>query len=230
MARSDRLLQLMQCIRILPPPVRASVLADELGVSQRTIYRDIEALRRAGALIDGEAGFGYTLQEDPAMPAMLFTHDEMEALVLGLREVREVGDPVLARAADHALSKLKASLPDRMRAGFEHAVLYAKRFRERPIIKIDIEALRCETREERIVKLDYVDALGSVTKRDVMPLAIVYLENTLVLLAWCKLRKDYRTFRIDRISRLETTRISFRPNRVGMMRTYLDRLSDEAAS
>ena len=77
MAKSDRLLQLMQCLRTLPPPVKAQALSLELGVSLRTIYRDIDALRRSGALIDGEAGYGYTLQEDPALPPMLFSRSSL---------------------------------------------------------------------------------------------------------------------------------------------------------
>ncbi|MEO1027856.1 MAG: YafY family protein [Pseudomonadota bacterium] len=225
MARSDRLLQLIQCLRTETPPVTAEFLSKELGVSVRTLYRDIEALRRAGALIDGEAGFGYTLQEDPALPPMLFTRDEMEAIVLGLREVFEVADPVLAKAAENALSKLKASLPDRMQAEFQHAVLYAKRFQPRPLIRIDIETLRRETREERAVDLRYESLEGQATSRRVLPLAIMFFDRALILVAWCKLREDYRSFRIDRIRELQTTDDSFRPGRVSLLRTYMDRMS-----
>jgi len=224
MAKSDRLLQLMQCLRTMAPPVKAQALSHELGVSLRTIYRDIDSLRRSGALIDGEAGYGYTLQEDPALPPMMFSRDEMEALVLGLREVVQVADPVLAKAADNALSKLKASLPQRMRAEFEHAVLYAKRFYSRPEIRIDIEALRHATRAESVIDLDYADVEGARTQRAVQPLAIVFFDRSLVLLAWCEMREDYRSFRIDRIEKMTVTERSFRPRRVSMLREYLDRL------
>ena len=227
MARSDRLLQMMQCLRTLHPPVQASQLADELSVSIRTIYRDIDALRRSGALIDGEAGYGYTLQEDPALPPMMFSRDEMEALVLGLREVMQVGDPVLAKAASNAHSKLKASLPDRMRAEFEHAVLYAKRFYKRPEISIDIEALRAATRQEFVIHMRYRDEQNRPTQRDVLPLAIMFFDKALVLLAWCNLRNAFRSFRIDRIAHFDVTDQSFRPRRVGLLRTYLENLSEE---
>jgi len=224
MAKSDRLLQLMQCLRTFPPPVKAQSLSDELGVSLRTIYRDIDTLRRSGALIDGEAGYGYTLQEDPALPPMMFSRDEMEALVLGLREVVQVADPVLAKAAENALSKLKASLPERMRSEFEHAVLYAKRFYCRPVITIDIEQFRHATRTEQVVEISYVDVDENPTLRSIRPLAIVFFDRSLVALAWCELRQDYRSFRIDRIRKMSVTDRSFRPRRVAMLREYLDRL------
>ena len=230
MARSDRLLQMMQCLRTLHPPVRAGQLADELNVSIRTIYRDIDALRRSGALIDGEAGYGYTLQEDPALPPMMFSRDEMEALVLGLREVMQVGDPVLAKAASNAHSKLKASLPDRMRAEFEHAVLYARRSNARPETSIDIESLRAATRQEFAIDMHYRDEQDRSTKRQVLPLAIMFFDRALVLVAWCNLRSAFRSFRIDRIEHFDVTDQSFRPRRVGLLRTYRQILADQAAS
>lgn len=228
MAKSDRLLQLMQCLRTFPAPVKAHALSKELGVSLRTIYRDIDSLRRSGALIDGEAGYGYTLQEDPALPPMMFSRDEMESLVLGLREVVQVADPVLAKAAENALSKLKASLPERMRAEFEHAVLYAKRFHCRPEISIDIEALRHATRNEQVIEIDYSDVDENRTRRAIQPLAIVFFDRSLVVLAWCELRTAYRSFRIDRIVEMTVTDRSFRPRRVPMLREYLDRLEQSS--
>jgi predicted DNA-binding transcriptional regulator YafY len=215
---------MMQCLRTFAPPVKAQALSDELGVSLRTIYRDIDTLRRSGALIDGEAGYGYTLQEDPALPPMMFSRDEMESLVLGLREVVQVADPVLAKAAENALSKLKASLPERMRSEFEHAVLYAKRFHCRPEISIDIAAFRQATRNEQVVEINYVDAEEMPTVRAIQPLAIVFFDRSLVALAWCELRQDYRSFRIDRIRHMIVTNRSFRPRRAAMLREYLDRL------
>lgn len=228
MAKSDRLLQMMQCLRTMPAPVKAQDLGDELGVSLRTIYRDIESLRRSGALIDGAAGYGYTLQEDPALPPMMFSRDEMEALVLGLREVVQVADPVLAKAAENALSKLKASLPERMRSEFEHAVLYARRFYTRPDIRIDIAALREATRHEYVIEIDYVDVEGRSTHRTIQPLALVFFDRSLVVLAYCEMRLDYRSFRIDRIERMNQLERSFRPRRVPMLREYLDRLEHSA--
>jgi len=230
MSKSTRLIQMMQLLRTLPAPVTAERLASELGISIRSVYRDVDSLRAAGAVIDGEAGFGYTLVEDPALPPMLFSRDEMEALVLGLREVIEVADPVLAEAAGSALAKLRASLPARMHHEFEHAVLHAKRYYPRPPIRIDIAALRRAAREERAVDIRYTDLQDATTERRVLPLAIVFMDQSLMLLAWCQLRTDFRTFRIDRIDTLTETEESFRPKRVAMLRDCVAKIEREVAA
>lgn len=128
MTRTERLFKLMQALRIVPAPATAQALADRLDVTARTIYRDIDALRGLGAVIDGAAGFGYRLIEDAALPPLNFDEDELEALVLGLREVGEVGDSTLADAAQSALAKLRARLPQTQAHRLDHAVLSARRF------------------------------------------------------------------------------------------------------
>ncbi len=220
MSRSARLIQIMQYLRSRRPPVQASAITEEMQVSVRSIYRDIDSLRSAGARIDGEAGFGYTLVEDPALPPMMFSQDEMEALVLGLREVIEVADPVLADAANNALSKLQAVLPERLRDRLEHSVLYAKRFHVRPEIRIDVSALRLATREERAIDIRYCDAVNAATERRVQPLAIIFMDQTLMLIAWCQMRNDFRAFRLDRIEAMILSDESFRPKRAGLLREY----------
>lgn len=230
MAKSERLLQLMQLLRLLPPPVQAARLAEELGVSQRTLYRDIDSLRRTGAIIDGAAGFGYTLVEDPALPPMMFNADEMEALVLGLREVSEIGDPVLASAARHVLAKVGAVLPDRMRQQMQNATLSVARHWERPHIGIDVAAMRKAARDEYAVHIHYADVKGDRTERTIWPLSIVYMDQTLVLLARCQLRQDFRAFRMDRIADMTVLSDSFRPRRVPLLREALAKVEAEAAA
>ena len=225
MSKATRLIQLLHELRMHTPPVTAQTLAEAMAVSDRTIYRDIDALRTAGAVIDGEAGFGYTLTEDPALPPQMFSHDEIEALVLGLREVREIADPALANAADSALAKLRATLPDRLKSRLEHAVLYAKRFHERPEITIDPAAIRKAAWEETALDIAYVDQHDKATKRRVYPLSIIYFDQTLVLLAWCCLRKADRIFRLDRIQSIALTDESFRPNRVPLLRDAIARIN-----
>ncbi len=218
MPRSERLIQLMQLLRTMPQPVRARDLAQELQVSLRSTYRDIESLRAMGAVIDGEAGFGYSLVEDPALPPMMFSTDEMEALILGLREVAQIADPVLVDAASNALAKLRACLPEPMRLQTEHSFLHEKRFAKRPEISIYMPALRQAMRDEYIVKISYIDQYDRQSQRRLLPLSIIYMENALMLAGWCELRRDFRAFRIDRITDLNVLDESFRPRRVPLMR------------
>lgn len=220
----------MQLLRSLPTPIKAERLAEELAISKRSVYRDIDSLRATGAVIDGAAGYGYTLIEDPALPPMMFNADEMEALVLGLREVIEVGDPVLAESAVNVLAKLRACLPDRMRQQMQNAVLHAKRFHARPEIVVDVTALRKAAREERVVHIFYSDAKGETSERSIWPLSIVFMDQALVLLSKCLLRNDFRVFRIDRISQLKVCEQSFRPHRVALLRDCLDRIQHDAAT
>ncbi|MDC0737619.1 YafY family protein [Cognatishimia sp. SS12] len=224
MSRTARLFQLMQSLRSLSPPVTAEVLASELSVSQRTIYRDIDSLRGLGAVIDGEAGFGYTLIEDASLPPLAFEDEELEALVLGLREVMAVGDPALAQAADSAFSKLRARLPDGQAHRLRHAVLSAQSFSPPPAPTVDARVLRRAAWEERRIAFDYIDAVAAQTHREVDPLSIVYMQMSHCLLAWCHLRQDYRAFRLDRMQNLTVLEQSFRPQRVPMLRIYLERM------
>lgn len=220
-------MKLMQLFRSLPAPVRAKTLAHETGVSLRSVYRDIEALRSMGAVIDGAAGYGYTLIDDPALPPMSFSQDEIEALVLGLREVQAVADPVLSKAAQNALGKLRASLPASQRQRLEHASLHARRFHPRPEISIDIAKLRASIRAEMVVHIYYTDQHSANSERDIYPLGIVFLESTLVLASWCCLRQDFRTFRLDRIVKFAETGQSFRPKRVPLLREIFAKFKAE---
>lgn len=227
MSRTDRLFQLMQALRDLPPPATAQALAQETGVSERTIYRDIDTLRGLGAVIDGEAGFGFTLVEDATLPPLGFVPEEIEALVVGLKEVMEVADPSLAHAAQSALTKLKSRLPEAQAHRLKHAVLTAKRFHKPPEISIDAGVLRQAAWEERTVAFDYGDAKGQRTTREVDPLAIVFMQSAHCLMAYCHLRKDFRAFRLDRVINLDVTNGSFRPRRIPMLREYKARLEAE---
>ncbi|MFW5641682.1 MAG: helix-turn-helix transcriptional regulator [Roseicyclus sp.] len=145
-----------------PAPFTAARLAEPTGVSERAIYRDIAALRAAGALIIGQAGFGYTLTEDTALPPQMLTRLETEAVILGLSAVRAEGDPELAAAAADALAKITASLPEQARQHARHAGLRAARVDPKPPLVIDPCAVRHATWEERAVDIDYIS--GGITK------------------------------------------------------------------
>lgn len=218
MPRTDRLFSLLQAMRNLPNPVTAARLADETGVSLRTIYRDVETLRGVGAVIDGTAGFGYVLTEDASLPPLSFDNDELEALVLGLREVAQIGDPDLVVAAKTALSKLQARLPAGQGHRLKHAILSAKRFSKLPEPTVDVGVLRRACWDEFEVAFAYSDAAGMMTQRTVKPLGISFMDRSNCLLAFCTLRQDFRAFRLDRMTDLQATSRSFRPHRVPLLR------------
>jgi predicted DNA-binding transcriptional regulator YafY len=216
----------MQALRTMIAPVKATDLAAQTEVSLRTVYRDIDSLRAAGAMIDGEAGYGYTLIEDPALPPMMFTVDEIEALVLGLKEVQSIADPVLANAAKNVLSKVAAGLPKSLQNELTHSVLHVKNFSTRPDITVDIADLRKQTRAENELNIEYNDAVGAQTTRTILPLSIVYMDGKLMIISFCNLRNDFRAFRMDRLVAFHPTGKSFKPRRVAMLRDALKSITN----
>jgi predicted DNA-binding transcriptional regulator YafY len=225
MARHDRLLRLLHALRTLPPPVTAARLAEATEVSVRSVYRDVGSLRAAGARIEGEAGWGYALQEDPALPPQSFTRLEIEALLLGLAEVRQSGDGALAEAAEAVAAKVVASLPERQAREAAHAVLRLYRRAPRVVPQEHLGPLREAAWAERAVDLVYRDERGCASARRVWPLVISYADQHLTLLAWCRLREDFRKFRVDRIEAAAVTDESFRPRRAGLLREFVAGLS-----
>ncbi len=224
MARPDRLFRLLHALRMLPAPVTAARLAVETGVSERTLYRDIESLRIGGALIDGAAGVGYTLTEDPALPPQMFTRLEVEALVLGLAEVRLAGDPALAKAAEAAQAKIIATLPERVQRQAVHAVQQTYRFEKRPAAPPYLGLVREAAWDERALDIRYLDRDDVMTARRILPLSVVFLDRTLMVLAWCCLRQDFRRFHLSKMQEVTLSSESFRPRRVPLLREFLGRL------
>jgi len=221
MPRSDRLFRLLHVLRSLPAPVTAARLAEATEVSVRSIYRDIAALRASGARIDGEAGYGYALEEDPSLPPQSFTRLEIEALLLGLGEVRQSGDAELAQAAESVAAKVIARLPERQAREAAHAVLRVYRHRPREVRQAALSVMREAAWDERAVDISYRDEAGRETRRRIWPLAVAFLDETLLTVAWCCLRQDIRRFRLDRIEAAEPTEESFRPRRVALLRDYV---------
>ncbi|MDO5631678.1 MAG: YafY family protein [Paracoccus sp. (in: a-proteobacteria)] len=222
MARSDRLMRLMDRLRRLPAPVTAARLASETGVSPRQLYRDIATLRAGGALIDGEAGVGYTLTEDPALPPQSFSRLEIEALRLAVEALPAIGDPDLIEAAHTALSRMIATLPERQAQQAMHAIM--KTFvplpaRDPP--QVPLALIRQACWDEQALMIDYCDVQGARTQRVIWPLALSYSERALMLLAHCRLRDDFRTFHVNRIADTHMTGDSFRPRRVALLRDYI---------
>ncbi len=224
MPKSERLFRLLTAFRMLPQPVSAARLAQETGVSERTLYRDIQALRAGGALIDGEAGVGYTLTEDPALPPQMFTRLEVEALILGLAEVGLAGDPALAKAAQAAQAKIIATLPDRVQRQAILAVSHTYRGERRAPVPPHIGTLREAAWDERALDIGYRDLNGQTTDRRIWPLAVMFLDREVQCLAFCCLRQDFRRFKVAQMSGVRLTEESFRPRRVPLLRAFIDQL------
>lgn len=227
MSRSERLFRLMHALRTLPQPVTAERLAQETGVSTRSLYRDIDSLRSTGVLIEGSRGIGYHLVEDGTLPPRAFDRLEIEALVLGMAEVRQIGDRDLAKAAESVLAKVLATLPSVGQQRLAHAVSKVHRFQKRYPPSAHLGTLREACWEEAELSINYRDEAGRATRRAVHPLAIVYVDHALVLLAFCCLRQGFRKFRVDRIASADATGGSFRPRRASLLRACLAELAEE---
>lgn len=222
MARSDRLFRLMDLLRRLPAPVTAARLAQESGVSQRQLYRDIATLRAGGALIDGEAGLGYRLTEDSALPPQSFSRLEIEALSLAIQALPGLADDALNDAAQTALAKIVATLPDAQARYAQHAVIRSHpRPPNRNLAVVDIATLREACWREEAIQIDYTDLANQPSQRIVWPLALSYRPETLMLLAYCRLREDHRIFHVNRISCLTLTGEHFRPRRAALLNRYI---------
>ncbi|MCP3138023.1 helix-turn-helix transcriptional regulator [Pyxidicoccus xibeiensis] len=227
MRRADRLFQVVQLMQ-RQRLVKAAQLARKLGVSERTVYRDVSDLARSGVPIHGEAGVGYTLDRGYTMPPLAFSEEELEALVLGARMVQAGADPALARAADSALTKIAAALPisrrdelaapalmvplggsDARRPGAPGPTRAEGLPRGCPTAGPDVRApalhgLRRAVRERRKVRFRYDSLDGETSLRTVWPLGLTFWGRVWSLAAWCELRDDFRTFRVDRVDGLET--------------------------
>lgn len=221
MARQDRLMRLLAALRRLPSPVTAKRLAAETEISQRQLYRDIATLRAGGVLIDGAAGYGYTLTEDPALPPQSFSRIETEALMLAVGSLDQLGDDRITEAGRDALARIIASLPDRQARLSMHTIMRSWRPAEkRREIAVDVDLLRDACWEERSVIIAYSDQQGRHSEREILPLGLSYSPTTLMLVGWCMLRDDFRTFEVARIQRLAPGSTSFRPRRVQLLRDY----------
>lgn len=199
MSRSQRLLDLLQALRRHRRPVAGQTLAGDLGVSLRTLYRDIATLQAQGAPIEGEAGVGYVLRPGYTLPPLMLTEDEVAALALGGRWVAERGDARLAAAARDALAKIAAVLPEARRDDISASPLLIGPS-EVAADGVDLGVIRQAIRAERKLEIAYRDAEGAATRRVIWPFALGYFERVRAVVAWCELRDDFRHFRADRIA------------------------------
>lgn len=223
MSRASRLLDLVQILRRHRSPVTGPALARELGISIRTLYRDIATLQGQGADIQGEPGLGYVLRPGFTLPPLMFAAEEIEALVLGSRWVALRGDERLAAAATNAVAKIRAVLPDDLRESVDAATMTVP-MTSAEKSTVDVSVIRGAIRKEQKLGIAYRDGDGSSTRRTVWPLLIGVFDRVLVLAAWCELRKDYRGFRVDRILELQPTEARYPRKRAAMVAEWREKM------
>ena len=220
MSRAERLLDLIQLLRRHRQPVAGARLAEELGVSLRTLYRDVDSLKAQGAHIDGEAGVGYVLRPGFMLPPLMFSEEEIEALVLGSRWVSERADGPLGEAARNVLAKIGAVLPDDLKQGIEASGLLIGPGDRIAAGEGGLATIRQAIRSERKLEIAYADEQGSGTRRVIWPVALAFYDRVRVVVAWCELRAGYRHFRTDRIAALESTAQRYPRRRASLLKEW----------
>ena len=221
MSRTGRLFMLMDALRGNRRPVTAARLAEQLGVSERTIYRDIQTLSSLGAPLQGEAGVGYMLKTGFFLPPLMFGADELEALVLGARWVRRQGDEALAAAANNALAKIATATPKDLRDDMAETSLWVPIGQNQPdATDVHVRPVREAIRYQHRLRMAYRDEHGAPSERVVWPFALAFLEGCRLLAAWCELRMAYRHFRIDRIVTVESIGERYPTRRGELLRTW----------
>lgn len=201
MSRSGRLLDLLQLLRLHRRPISGKALASQLNISLRTLYRDIATLQAQGAAIEGEPGVGYLLRPGFTLPPLMFTQDELAALVLGSSWVAERADMHLSNAATHALAKISAVLPDELRNEIDTVPLLIGPANVEDET-VDLGAIRQAIKQETKLQISYRDAQGIASDRVIWPFALGFFERVCIVIAWCELRQEVRHFRTDRINEL----------------------------
>jgi len=203
MRRADRLFQIIQILRRSRRPITADAIGLELETSKRTVYRDIADLMGQRVPIRGEAGVGYVLDGGYDLPPLMLTPDEIEAAVLGAQWVAGRADPALARAAKDLIAKIGAAVPERLRPYVLEPASATPPAWNSVADAIDMARVRAHIHAGRKIKLTYRDEQGQETDRTIWPITIGYRDTTRMLVAWCEMRVDFRSFRTDRVAGAE---------------------------
>ena len=230
MRRAERLMQLLQILRRHRRPVTGEAIAQELEVSLRTIYRDIASLITDRVPIRGEAGVGYVLGEGFDLPPLMFTPDELEAVMLGLRWVARRGDQQLSRAAQDTVAKIGAVLPERLRPFLFDAGLLLPPGERVIEDTVDVAQLRNAIREGRKVEISYKAEDGKETQRVVWPIAVAYFDAQRLIMAWCELRQAFRSFRTDRMTRADVLDERYPARRKVLLKKMSEELAHESGA
>lgn len=200
MRRADRLFDIIQRLRTASRPVTAAMLANDLEVTLRTVYRDIATLQARRVPIEGAPGIGYVLRKGFDLPPLMFTIDEVEAIAVGARLVHRLRDPKLQEAAEAVLAKVSVVLPERLRPHIAETPIYVSPGMAAEVQGADLAEIRAAIRDSRKLYIAYTDEGGRRTNRAIWPIAMAYYVDVTLVGAWCELRGDYRNFRVERIT------------------------------
>jgi predicted DNA-binding transcriptional regulator YafY len=212
MRRADRLFDIIQTLRGAKGPMTAAQIAERLEVTPRTIYRDIATLQARRVPIEGAAGLGYLLRRGFDLPPLMFTAEEIEAILVGSLLTRRTGDPGLKIAADSVLSKVAAILPTALQDHLTSPSFFVSEHGASEPTIANLTLVRRAIRNRNKLEIDYADRQGELTKRRIWPMAVAYFVEVTLICAWCELRSDYRHFRADRIRSLKVSEETFSTN------------------
>jgi predicted DNA-binding transcriptional regulator YafY len=227
MRRADRLFQIVQYLRGRRLTTAAQ-LAAWLAVSERTVYRDVRDLSLSGVPVEGEAGVGYRLSKGFDLPPIMFTMDEVHALVAGARMVEAWGGPALAVSSRSAIEKIAQALPASRRNDVERTPLFAPGFHVRAGAGSELEAIRQAILSRHKLRLTYVDSRDQGSERVIRPLGLAFWGTTWTVAAWCESRAGFRNFRLDRIRRLQPLDETFKDEPGTRLEDFLAMVNSEA--
>lgn len=220
MSRSQRLLEILQILRQHRYPLKGERLALKVNVSLRTLYRDIKTLQRQGAPIAGEAGVGYVLQPGYLLPPLMFSHEEIEAMVLGMRWVEKKGDQQLKHAAIRALSKISAVLPEDLKSQLENSSLLVGPGEVINSSEIDLTVIRQAIRNQHKTYITYQNQEERQSSRIIWPFALAFFDNVRIVVAWCETRQAFRHFRYDRLISFSSLQIRYPKSRLSLLNEW----------
>jgi predicted DNA-binding transcriptional regulator YafY len=202
--------------------VTAQRIADDFDICQRTVYRDIHDLMNSGIPIVGEAGVGYVIDKKYHLPPVMFDADELEAIALGIGMVRNWTDNHFAEKAQSAYEKIQAALPENLLIELEQLATYSMPSMSKIPWVVDFSEIRECIRKKKKIKFKYIDLKNKTTSRTVRPLSLIFFGPVWLLVSWCEKRKDFRSFRLDRIQEFEITKKIFRDEKGKTLQDYID--------
>lgn len=202
----------------------ATSLADKFNVSVRTIYRDIRALEQAGVPVLTEEGKGYTLMEGYKIPPVMFSESQANALILAEQLVLKNKDTSFIKDYTEAIDKVKAVLRHSEK---EKANLLADRTRfeqnvNRARNSNNISQVQHALTNFYLVQIDYTNENNKTTRRTIEPFALISTTENWLLIAWCRLRNEFRYFRLDRITKMEILAEKFEQHQM-TLQAYFDK-------